>query len=124
MAGYRDLEAYKLAYQLALEIFEHTRSFPVEERYSLTDQIRRSSRGVVANLVEGYRKRQYPRNFAAKCAISDGEAAETIVWLNFAHDFGYLSSEQHAHLSEGYEAVGRMLGAMIAAPEKFAPRGR
>jgi len=117
--GYRDLKVYQLAYRLAMEIFDITKCFPPEERYSLTDQIRRSSRSVVANIAEAYRKRRYPNMFIAKMADADSEAAETQVWLDFAHDCGYLSEERHAELFHGYQGVGKMLGSMIAEPEKF-----
>ena len=89
-------------------------TFPKEERYSLTDQIRRSSRGVAANIAEGFRKRRYPNVFVNKLADSDAEAAETQVWLDFARDCGYLSLEKHQRLRAGYEEVGKMLGSMIA----------
>jgi four helix bundle protein len=119
--GYRDLKVYQLAYELAMQIFQDSRSFPSEERYSLTDQIRRASRSVPANIAEGYRKRQYEKMFVSKLADADGEAAETQVWLDFARDCGYLSKERQAELTSGYEEVGRMLGSMIAHPEKFKP---
>jgi four helix bundle protein len=120
--GHRDLKVYQLAYRLALEIFKKSRTFPGEERYSLTSQIRRSSRSVAANVAEGYRKRQYPNMFASKLADCDGEATETQVWLDFARDCGYLSLEDHRQLTAGYEEIGRMLNAMIANPERFVPR--
>ena len=120
--GYRDLKVYQLAYKLAMEIFKCSKTFPEEERYSLTSQIRRSSRSVAANIAEGYRKRQYPNMFLSKMADCDAEATETQVWLDFARDCGYLSPERHAELKAGYEEVGRMLSGMIASPDKFAPR--
>ncbi len=82
--GFRDLKVYQLSYRLAMEIFELSKSFPKEERYALTDQIRRSSRSVAANIAEGYRKRQYPKLFVLKMVNADGEAAETQVWLDTA----------------------------------------
>lgn len=121
LQGYRDLKVYQLAYKLAMEIFEDSKSFPKEERYSLTDQIRRSSRSVAANIAEGFRKRQYPKLFSNKLADSDGEAAETQVWLDFARDCKYLSESRHSELINGYREVGRMLGSMITKPEKFIP---
>ena len=81
MRGHRDLRVYQLAYKLAMKIFLLSRSFPKDERYALTSQIRRSSRSVVANLAEGYRKRQYPNMFVSKMADCDGEATETMVSL-------------------------------------------
>ena len=122
LGGHKDLKVYQVAFRLATEIFDLSKKFPVEERYSLTSQIRRSSRSVAANLAEGFRKRQYPSMFASKMADCDGEATETQVWLDFALVSGYLSAEDHKRLSTGYEEVGRMLGRMIAEPEKFAPR--
>jgi four helix bundle protein len=121
LKGYRDLKVYQLAYKLAMEIFQESKAFPKEERYSLTDQIRRSSRSVAANIAEGFRKRQYPKMFVNKLADSDGEATETQVWLDFARDCEYLATEKHDELLKGYEEVGRMLGAMISMPEKFLP---
>jgi four helix bundle protein len=117
--GYKDLRVYQTAYTLAMEIFRLSRAFPQEERFSLTSQIRRSSRSVVANLAEGYRKRQYPNMFVSKLADSDAEATETAVWLDFARDSGYLSLENYQHLTEGYSEVGKMLNGMITHPEKF-----
>lgn len=84
--GFRDLKVYQRAYALAMKIFEQSKTFPQEERYSLTSQIRRSSRSVAANIAEGYRKRQYPSMFVSKLADSDAEATETLVWLDFARD--------------------------------------
>ncbi len=121
MQGYRDLKVYQLAYRLAMEIFNETKGFPKDERYSLTDQIRRSSRSVAANIAEGYRKRQYPKMFVSKLADSDGETAETQVWLDFSRDCGYLSVERHDELMKSYEEVGKMLGSMMAHPERFTP---
>ena len=120
--GHRDLKVYQLAYKLAMRIFNESKSFPKEEKYSLTDQIRRSSRSVAANIAEGFRKRQYPKMFISKLADSDGEATETQVWLDFARDCEYLLPESHAELTKGYEEVGKMLGTMMSMPEKFAPR--
>ncbi len=119
MRGYRDLKVYQLAYKLAMEIFHESKSFPKEERYSLTDQIRRSSRSVATNIAEGFRKRRYPNMFVNKMADADSESAETQVWLDFARDCGYLPQERYGKLILGYEEVGKMLGGMIAKPEKF-----
>ncbi|HEY2981217.1 MAG TPA: four helix bundle protein [Anaerolineales bacterium] len=122
MQGHRDLKVYQLAYSLAMEIFNATKSFPRDERYSLTDQIRRSTRSVTANIAEGFRKRQYPKMFVSKLADADGEATETQVWLDFARDCGYLSPDLHADLLKGYQEIGKMLGAMISMPERFMPQ--
>jgi four helix bundle protein len=94
--GYRDLKIYQLAYKLAMEIFNESKSFPKEESYSLTDQIRRSSRSVATNIAEGYHKRRYPNMFVSKMADPDSEGAETQVWLDFARDAAI------------YLAIGRM----------------
>lgn len=122
MGGHKDLRVFQLAYRLAMEIFELTKAFPREERYSLTDQIRRSSRSVPANIAEGYRKRQYPNAFAAKMADADGEATETQFWLDVSKDCEYINSETRDRLADEYAEVGRMLGHMIHNPEKFKPR--
>ena len=122
MRGHRDLKVFQLAYKLAMEIFNESKSFPKEERYSLTDQIRRSSRSVATNIAEGYRKRRYPNMFVSKMADADSEGAETQVWLDFAQDCGYLPRDRHDTLIIGYEEIGKMLGSMIAAPEKFKIR--
>ena len=119
MRGHRDLKVYQLAYKLAMEIFNLSKPFPVEERYSLTDQIRRSSRSVATNIAEGFRKRRYPNMFVSKMADADSETTETQVWLDFAHDCGYLSRERYDELIAGYEDVGKMLGSMILKPERF-----
>ena len=118
--GFRDLRVYQLAFKLAMEIFQVSKVFPREERYSLTDQIRRSSRSVASNIGEGYRKKQYPRMFVSKIADADGEATETQIWLDFAVECGYLNVEHQKKLLAGYEELGKMLGVMIAHPERFA----
>lgn len=118
--GFRDLKVYQLAYQLAMEIFHASKSFPAEEKYSLTDQVRRSSRSVAANIAEGYRKKRYQKMFVSKMIDADGEATETQVWLDFARDCGFLSPERQVRLISGYEEIGRMLGGMILKPERFA----
>ena len=104
-----------------MHIFEESKTFPQEERYSLTSQIRRSSRSVAANIAEGFRKRQYPSMFVSKLADSDAEATETQVWLDFARDCGYLSVRAPNDLVARYEEIGRMLHAMIEHPERFVP---
>ena len=124
MRGHRDLRVYQLAYNLAMKIFHLSKAFPKDERYSLTSQIRRSSRSVVANIAEGYRKRQYPNMFVSKMADCDAEATETLVWIDFARDCEYLSPEDHKVLTDGYEEVGRMLNGMIASPGSFAIASR
>ena len=122
LKGHRDLKVFQLAYKLAMEIFEVSKLFPKEEKYSLTDQIRRSSRSVAANIAEGFRKRQYPKMFVSKLADADGEATETQVWLDFARDCEYLPIAHYEELTKGYEETGKMLGKMMSIPEKFMPR--
>jgi four helix bundle protein len=119
--GFKDLKVFQLAFTLAMRIFRESKSFPQEERYSLTDQIRRSSRSVTANLAEGFRKRQYRNAFLSKLADADGEGAETQVWIAYAQACGYWTADLCRELTQGYEEVGRMLGGMLAHPEKFAP---
>lgn len=121
LRGHRDLKVYQLAYKLAMEIFNLSKTFPKEEIYALTNQIRRSSRSVAANIAEGFRKRRYPNMFVSKLTDCDGEATETQVWLDFAYDCGYLSRDNRDRLTLGYEEVGKMLSGMIANPERFAP---
>lgn len=120
--GFRDLKVYQLAFQLAMEIYEDTKKFPVDEKYSLTDQIRRSSRSVPSNIAEGYRKRRYTKSFVNKMSDADGEATETQVWIDFANACGYMSEARQLDLRKAYEEVGRMLGGMINHPERFSIR--
>ncbi len=120
--GHKDLMVYQKAYKAAMEIFRETKKFPKEEMYSLTDQIRRSSRSVCANIGEGYRKRIYPKHFVSKLSDSDGECAETMIHLDFAKDCEYLSEKKHKELIEEYLQIGKMLGSRMNSPEKFAPK--
>ena len=117
--GFKSLKVYMLAYNLAMEIYNLTKSFPKEETYSLSDQIRRSLRSVCANITEGYRKRKYPKHISSKMTDADGECSETMVWLDFARDCKYLTLEKHIELHDHYLEVGRMLGSMALNPEKF-----
>jgi len=102
-----------------MEIFEITKSFPKEERYSLTDQIRRSSRSVPANISEAWKKRIYPKMFVSKIVDAAGESGETEVWLDISKDSGYLSIEKYEDFISAYDEVNRMLFGMIEKPEKF-----
>lgn len=120
--NFKDLKVYQLAYKLAMEIFHLSKSFPKEETYSLTDQIRRASRSVCTNIAEAYRKRRYPRHFTSKITDADSEASETTVWVDFARDCGYIVTTIHDSLLLRYEEVGRMLGSMADHPEKFVPK--
>ncbi len=117
--GFEDLKAYQKAFQLALDVFEISKSFPKEEKYSLTDQVRRSSRSVCANIAEGYRKRVYPKSFCAKIIDADGECSETIVHLKFAMYSDYLSEEIMEYFESGYIEAGKILNYMSQNPEKF-----
>jgi four helix bundle protein len=117
--GFRDLRVFQLSYQLAVEIFKVTFEFPKEEKYSLTDQIRRSSRSVSVNIAEAWSRRKYPKSFINKLIESEGESSETTVWLDFAKDLNYINSETYKYLTEKYSEVGKMLGSMIKTPEKF-----
>ena len=119
LQGHKDLKVYQLAYKLAMEIFNESKAFPIEERYSLTDQIRRSSRSVATNIAEAFRKRRYRNMFVNKLSDSDAEATEMQVWLDFSLDCGYLSRESYEKLIKGYEEIGKMLGGMMSTPEKF-----
>ena len=119
---FRSLKVYQLSYALAMEIYDLTKTFPKEELYSLTSQIRRSSRSVPANIGEGYRKRIYPSHFRSKMTDADGEASETTVHLDFSKDCGYITTDKHSNLMLRYAEVGRMLGGMIENPEKFLPK--
>lgn len=110
---------YQLAYEVALEIHQITKSFPVEEKYSLTDQIRRSSRSVCANLAEAYRKRRYPKNFILKLSDSEAESGETQVWLDLAESFNYINKETHQILYDKYGHIIAMLINMSNTPEKW-----
>jgi four helix bundle protein len=114
LQGHKDLKVYQLAYKLAMEIFNESKAFPIEERYSLTDQIRRSSRSVTTNIAEAFRKRRYRNMFVNKLPDSDAEATETQVWLDFSLDCGYLSRESYEKRVKGYEEIGKMLGSMMS----------
>jgi four helix bundle protein len=120
--SFRDLKAYQKSYAFAMRIFEITKSFPREEKYELTDQIRRSSRAVCRAIGEGYRKRQYPKHFSAKMSDADMENTETQVSLDFALSCKYISNENYEALLENSEEIGRMLNHMISNPEKYMPR--
>ena len=120
LQGYKDLIVFQKAYAAAMEVFYASKNFPKEEIYSLTDQVRRSSRSVCVNIGEDYRKRIYPKHFVSKMSDSDGECTETLIFLDFAKDCGYLSEEKHKQIIGEYEQVGRMLGSMMNSPEKFS----
>lgn len=108
-----------MAFKAALEIFELTKTFPKEEKYSLTDQIRRSSRSVCANLAEAFRKRKYPKAFIAKLSDSEGEAAETQVWLEFSYKHKYINELNYKQLTLEYNHIIGKLVIMANQPEKW-----
>jgi len=119
--GYRDLKVYQVSYKFALEIHEITKTFPKEEKYSLTDQVRRASRSIPANIAEAWKKRRYQKMFVSKIIDAASEAGETEVWLDFARDFGYLNESKHKDLLTRYEEVNKMLYGMIDKADKFSP---
>ena len=108
-----------MAYQVALDIHEITKQYPKEEKYSLTDQVRRSSRSVPANIAEAWKKRCYEKAFISKLIDCAGEAGETEVWLDFSKDFEYIKDDEHQHLMQKYDEVNRMLFGMIDKSDKF-----
>ena len=115
----KELDVYREAYALAMEVFRISRVFPSDERCALTDQLRRSSRSVCANLREAWAKRRYEAHFVSKLTDADGENSETDTWLDFARDCGYLKRGDHVRLASKSELVGRMLGAMLRNPTPF-----
>ena len=117
--GFRDLIVFQKSYSLGIEVFDLTKTFPKEERYSLSDQIRRSSRSVAVNISEAWAFRTYPKSFISKLFISYGEASETSVWLDYARDHQYISNDIHKKIFNKYEEVQKMLRSMIKQPEKF-----
>jgi four helix bundle protein len=116
----KDLNVYKKAYALAMEIFELSKHFPTEERFALTSQIRRSSRSICLNLREAWAKRRYEAHFISKLTDCDGENGETDSSLDFARDCGYISVQQHQELTSSCEKIGQMLGAMMKKSESFS----
>ncbi|MCG8328360.1 MAG: four helix bundle protein [Chitinophagales bacterium] len=116
---FSSLLAYQKAFDLAMQIFELTKKFPTEEKYSLTDQIRRASRSVCAQIAEGYRKRIYPKHFISKLSDGDAENSEVQVWLEFSLKCGYIDETTYNELLEKSLEVGRLIGYMMANPDKF-----
>ena len=121
--SHRELEVYQLAFEAAMQIFEVTKRFPVEERYSLTDQIRRSSRSVCTNLAEAWRKRRYVRAFVNKLNDSEAEAAETQTWIQFAAECDYIKVGVAAELSQTYDNIIGKLVRMIIKPAPWILQG-
>jgi four helix bundle protein len=116
---FSELRVYQQAFEAASHIYKLSKRWPTEERYSLTDQIRRSSRSVCANIAEAWRKRRYPSHFVSKLSDSDSEAAETQVWLDFALDCGYINQRGHDTLYAIYETITGGLVKMMANPETW-----
>ena len=116
---FKELRVYQRAFEAATRIYGSSKRWPKEERYSLTDQIRRSSRSVCANIAEAWRKRRYPAHFVSKLSDSDSEAAETQVWLAFALDCGYINQQEHDTLYAAYENVAGGLVKMMANPNTW-----
>ena len=114
--SHRDLIVYQQAMSIAMEIFKASKKFPKEETYSMTDQIRRSSRSVCSNLAEAWRKRRYEAHFVSKLSDAETEAAETQVWAEFALKCGYWSEQQFLEFDQAYEAILKMLVSMIHNP--------
>jgi four helix bundle protein len=119
MSTFRDLKVYQNAFKLAMDIFEMTKSFPDEEKFGLTIQIRKSSRSVCSSIGEGYRKRKYPAHFVSKMTDADMENSETQVWLDFSYECGYINRGDYSKLKKKSEEVGKLLNHMIEFPEKY-----
>jgi len=119
---FQELLAYKKSFALAMKIFEITKLFPKEETYSLTDQIRRSSRSVPVTIAEAYRKRIYPKHFYSKLTDSDAENSETQVWLAFALSCKYISENLFEELNSESQEIGKLINYMILNPEKFGSK--
>lgn len=120
MGTFRDLTVYRKAFKLAMDIFQESKQFPPEEKYSLTDQIRSSSRSVCSFIGEAYRKKKYPKHFSSKLTEADSENTETQVWSDFALTCKYITKQKYDTWIFESEEVGRMLHSMIENPEKFA----
>ncbi len=120
--SYRELRVYQNAMESAMHIFDLTKAFPMEERFSLVDQMRRSSRSACSNIAEAWRRRRHPPHFASKLADAEGEAEETRVWLEFARRCGYLSKPRADELDTEYDNILGQLVRMISESEKWAIR--
>ncbi|SRR5690606_29331978 len=116
---FKKLIAYQKSFDLGMAIYNISKSFPKEEKYSLTDQIRRSSRSVSANIAEAYRKRKYQKHFISKLTDSDGENSETNVWLDYAFACEYLKEEVYNELTKENIEIGKLINYMINNPSKF-----
>jgi len=119
MGSFYDLIVYKKAFNLAMKIFEISKKFPSEEKFSLTGQIRRSSRSVCANLAESYKRRMFKKYFISKLNDVECESAETQVWLDFTFNCAYISAEKYEELTNENNEIGKLTWFMINNPEKF-----
>lgn len=117
--GFRELRVYQIAFEAAMTIFELSKAFPPEERFSPTDQIRRASRSVCANIAEAWRKRRYPAHFRSKLTDAQSEAEETRVWLQFASRCGYLNRERAIELDRVYDGIIAQLVHMANDPDHW-----
>lgn len=117
--SFKTLLAYQKAFELSMEIFELSKCFPKEETYSLTDQIRRSSRAICTNIAEAYRKREYQKHFISKLTDADSENSETQVWIDFSYSCEYINLKQQQKLATKSIEVGKLINFMIANTEKF-----
>lgn len=117
--NYKETKVYQLAFEQAMDVFETSKTFPRAETYSLTDQVRRSSRSVCANLAEAYRKKRYPARFISKITDSDSENSETSVWFDFAIACKYIGQQKYDELIKRNEAIGKLLNHMINNPDKY-----
>ena len=118
--NHKELKVYQNAFNVSMNIYELTKGFPKEEIYSLTDQIRRSSRSVCSNIAEAFRRRKYPKSFSSKLNESEAEAAETQNWLDFALKCGFITKDAHQKLYISYNKIIAMLINMQRAPEKWS----
>jgi four helix bundle protein len=119
MTNYRELQVFIKAYDLAMKLFKISKTFPEDERFGLVSQVRRSSRAVCSNIVEGYRKRRYPAHFISKLTDADMENSETMIWIEFALSCGYIDSGTSNEMKHQSEEIGRLLNYMINNPKKF-----
>lgn len=118
--SHKELIVYQLAFKVSMEIFVLTKNFPKEELFAMTSQIRGSSRSVCANIAEAFRKRRYEKAFVSKLSDSEGEAAETQVWLDYSLECGYLQKEKYQNLFDEYEKIIGMLVNMMNHPENWS----
>ncbi|REL37535.1 four helix bundle protein [Rhodohalobacter sp. SW132] len=117
--SHRELDVYRMSFDASMRLFELSKAFPREEQYSLTDQVRRSSRSVSANISEAFRKRKYPKSFVSKLSDAEAEAAETQTWLDFAFKCKYIDPEPYKMLNREYDFIIGKLVNMARFPEKW-----